>query len=296
MVSVQFHETADAQFRVLQGGSGPDIVWVPGGDSPAHYWAEQFEFFCHDLRSTAYDPRGAGETTSTPPPWSMKQFGDDCAGIIEAFCSPPVILAGLSMGSLITQQVAINHPHLVRLAIVMGTSARITGFTRDWMAAEIQARVDGALAMPADFAACHYAAFAYPANALEDDALWERIKAAYTPRFADRDPQMLIAQWQACLDYDVTAALADCPVPIHAVAFSEDIQTPPPPRPAGGRSGATRGTTTSFPVSVTCRSTAMHRGPSTPFSPRSSPNTAEPERPLSPRCGAGQSPALHASE
>lgn len=227
MTSVHFHETADARFRVLQGGNGPDIVWVPGGDSPAHYWSEQFEFFHSDLRSTAYDPRGAGETTSAPPPWSMKQFGDDCAGIIEAFCSPPVILAGLSMGSLITQQVAIDHPHLVRLAIVMGTSARITGFTRDWMAAEIQARVDGSLAMPPDFAACHYAAFAYPANALEDDALWERIKAAYKPRFADRDPQMLIAQWQACLDYDVTAALADCPVPIHAVAFSEDIQTPP---------------------------------------------------------------------
>ena len=227
IVSVHYHEMPDARFRVLQAGDGPDIVWVPGGDSAAHYWPDRFDHFSAHLRSTAYDPRGAGETTSSPPPWSMKQFGEDCAAIIEAFCRPPVILAGLSMGALITQQVAINHPHLVRLAIAMGTAARVTGFTRDWMEAEIRARAEGSLAMPADFAACHYAAFAYPANALQDEDLWERVKAAYTPRFAGRNPEMLIAQWQPCLDYDVIEALATCPVPIHAIAFSEDIQTPP---------------------------------------------------------------------
>ena len=227
IVSVRWHEAPDARFRVLQAGDGPDIVWVPGGDSPAHYWAEQFEYFHPRMRSTAYDPRGAGETRSAPPPWSMKQFGADCAAIIEAFCRPPVILAGLSMGALITQQVAIDYPHLVRLAIAMGTAARITGFTRDWMEAEIEARATGRLAMTAAFAACHYAAFAYPANALQDAELWARVKAAYTPRFDDRDPEMLIAQWQPCLDYDVTEALGTCPVPIHAIAFSEDIQTPP---------------------------------------------------------------------
>ena len=150
IVSVHYHEMPDARFRVLLAGDGPDIVWVPGGDSAAHYWPDRFDHFSAHLRSTAYDPRGAGETTSSPPPCSMKQFGEDCAAIIEAFCRPPVILAGLSMGALITQQVAINHPHLVRLA------------------------------MPADFAACHYAAFAYPANAIQDEDLWERVKAAYT--------------------------------------------------------------------------------------------------------------------
>ncbi|MBT5432709.1 MAG: alpha/beta fold hydrolase [Rhodospirillaceae bacterium] len=227
LARITYHEALGARFRVAQAGDGPDIVWVPGGDSPAHYWADQFDHFHGDLRCTAYDPRGVGETTSSPPPWSMKQFGADCAAIIEAYCNPPVILTGLSMGALITQQVAIDYPHLVRLAIPMGTAAQITGFTRDWMQAEIDARANHTLEMPADFAACHYAAFAYPAQALADDELWERIKAAYTPRFSGRDPDMLIAQWQPCLDYDVTEGLKTCPVPIHAVAFAEDVQTPP---------------------------------------------------------------------
>jgi len=123
IATITYHEALGARFRVAQAGNGPDIVWLPGGDSPAHYWADQFEHFHGDHRCTAYDPRGVGETTSTPPPWTMKQFGADCAAIIEAYCNPPVILSGLSMGALITQQVAIDFPHLVRLAIPTGNAA-----------------------------------------------------------------------------------------------------------------------------------------------------------------------------
>ena len=48
--------------------------------------------------------------------------------MIRAKCKPPVIMIGLSMGSLITLQMAIDYPELVRLAIPMGTAAVATGF------------------------------------------------------------------------------------------------------------------------------------------------------------------------
>lgn len=219
-------ETGGARMRVAQVGQGPDIVWVPGGDSPAEAWRLQMMHFADRFRSTSYDPRGVGETTSDPAPWSIADFARDCAGMIEAVCAPPVILAGLSMGALITQQVAIDYPHLVRLAIPMGTAAYIDGFTRDWMQAEIDLRKDG-VALPDYFLAPHYAAFALPAKALGDPAIWQPVKAAYTERFADRAPQDLIDQWEACLNFDCREGLKTCPVPIHAIAFSEDVQTPP---------------------------------------------------------------------
>jgi len=225
---VTLHEvkTTGATMRAAQIGQGPDIVWVPGGDSPAEAWRLQMAAFAGSHRSTSYDPRGVGETTSDPAPWSIEDFARDCAELIEAICEPPVVLAGLSMGALITQAVAINYPHLVRLAIPMGTAAYIDGFTRDWMQAEIDLRRDGVV-LPEDFLASHYAAFALPAKALGDAAIWEPVKAAYTERFANREPQDLIDQWQACLDFDCRVGLKTCPVPIHAVAFSEDVQTPP---------------------------------------------------------------------
>ena len=225
-VTVTHVQASGAQMRAAQVGTGPDIVWVPGGDSPAEAWRQQMMLFAGEYRSTSYDPRGVGETTSDEAPWSIEDFARDCAELIEAICTPPVILSGLSMGGLITQQVAIDYPHLVKLAIPMGTSAYIDGFTRDWMEAEVQLRKDG-ITLPDYFLAPHYAAYALPAKALGDNEIWGSVKKAYTARFAEREPQDLIDQWEACLDFDCRQALTTCPVPMHVIAFSEDVQTPP---------------------------------------------------------------------
>ena len=45
--------------------------------------------------------------------------------------------------------------------------------------------------------------------------------------FEHRDGDMLAEQWQACLDYDSTDLLPRVETPIHAIAFSQDVQTPP---------------------------------------------------------------------
>lgn len=226
-VHLHILNTPEVQMRVAQLGQGADIVWVPGGDSPAEAWRHQMRHFATlGFRCTAYDPRGVGDTQAPSPPWSMADFARDCAHLIEQCCKPPVILTGLSMGALITQQVAIDYPHLVRLAMPMGTAAYIDGFTRDWMQAEIDLRKDG-IQLPDYFLAPHYAVYALPARSLGDKSTWEEVRTAYTERFAQRDPQDLIHQWEACLAMDCREALAHCPVPIHAIAFAEDVQTPP---------------------------------------------------------------------
>ncbi|MBF2759573.1 MAG: alpha/beta fold hydrolase [Ectothiorhodospiraceae bacterium AqS1] len=212
--------------RVVIEGTGPDVVFIPGGDQSAEAYSQQFSYLSDRFRCISYDPRGAGQTRSPPAPWTMADYARDCKAVIDAFCAGSAVVCGLSLGGLITQQVAIDFPDKVRAAIPMGTSAYIDGFTRDWMQAEIDLRRAG-IELPDDFLAPHYAAFAFPAKALHDPALWAQIKPAYTERFANRSPKDLIDQWQACLDFDCREGLKSCPVPMHVIAFSEDIQTAP---------------------------------------------------------------------
>lgn len=220
-------ETDDGvKMRVVVEGEGPDIVFIPGGDTPAEGYAQLFQRLTRNYRCIAYDPRGAGETSAPPPPWTMAEYARDCAAVIDAFCGGRAVVCGLSLGGLVTQATAIDFPGKVRMAIPMGTAAYIDGFTRDWMQAEIDIRKAG-VTLPDYFLAPHYAVYAFPAAALGDHALWEEIKAAYTARFAGRDPQDTIDQWQACLDFDCREALRSCPVPFRVIAFSQDIQTPP---------------------------------------------------------------------
>ncbi len=168
-----------------------------------------------------------GATSSeSPPPWPIDAHAVDVAALIEAVCAPPVFLVGLSMGSLIAVQVAHDRPELVAGAAVMGTCVRKTGFIREWEEAEIAFRREGGTLPPA-FATAHYAMQYFPADALGDDETWERIKGLVSADFAQRDGAMLAAQWQACLDYDSGPLLPQIAAPLHAVAFSEDVQTPP---------------------------------------------------------------------
>jgi pimeloyl-ACP methyl ester carboxylesterase len=211
-----------------QSGAGSDIVWLAAGDNPGDNWRRyQTPGFDDAYRSTTYDARGVGATRSeSAPPWSIPDHAADLAELIIAVCEAPAILVGLSMGSLIAVQIAHDRPELVRCAVVMGTCVRKTGFIREWEEAEIAFRREGG-SLPPAFATAHYAMQYYPADALGDDATWQRIKPFVAADFAARDGAMLAAQWQACLDFDSGTLLPAIAAPIHAVAFSEDVQTPP---------------------------------------------------------------------
>lgn len=218
--------TDGVTMRVVVEGDGPPIVFVPGGDQTAEAYAEQFARLSDRFKCIAYDPRGAGDTLSPPPPWTMRDYAADCASVIDAYANGQATVCGLSLGGLVTQQTAIDFPDKVQLAIPMGTSAYIDGFTRDWMQAEIDLRKEG-ITLPDYFLAPHYAVYAFPAKALHEPRLWEQLKASYTERFRERDPQATIDQWEACLEFDCREELKTCPVPIHVIAFSEDVQTAP---------------------------------------------------------------------
>jgi pimeloyl-ACP methyl ester carboxylesterase len=211
-----------------QSGAGPDIVWLAAGDHPGSNWRRfQTPAFEPGFRNTTYDARGVGATTTDgPPPWPIAEHARDVAALIETACEPPVFLVGLSMGSLIATELACTRPELVRAALVMGTCVKKTGFIREWEQAEIDLHGSGAT-LPGDYATAHAALLYYPAEVLGDDELWARIRPLVAADFEARDGRMLAAQWQACLDYDSSDILPGCTVPVHAIAFSHDVQTPP---------------------------------------------------------------------
>ncbi len=216
-----------AKVHYVQQGKGPDIVWVPAGDQTHDVYQAQFEALSETYRCTSFDPRGAGKTVvHDRPPWPIEAFAADCAALIEEVCAPPVVVIGLSLGALITQEMCLSYPHLVRLAIPMGTIARKSGYALEWEAAEIAMAAAG-VSLPDDFSVIHYAALSYPAEVLGDDELWARCRPYVASAYEKRDPRLLAAQWQACLEYDSLSRLPGCTVPMHVIAFEQDLQTPP---------------------------------------------------------------------
>jgi proline iminopeptidase len=73
-------------------------------------------------RVIAYDQRGCGETSLTPP-YNFEQFADDLEAFRQHFCGDrKMILQGGSFGGMIALTYAVRHPHGLSRLILRGTS------------------------------------------------------------------------------------------------------------------------------------------------------------------------------
>jgi pimeloyl-ACP methyl ester carboxylesterase len=212
-----------------QTGAGPDIVWVGGGGTMGKDWQRfQTGHFDSSFRSTVFDNRGIGATRCDAPlPWPLGDFATDVVELVTAVCDGPVAFVGSSLGSAIVQEVVIDHPEIVRCAVVMGTGAWSTGWGWDYQEAEIEFRRNGG-SLDGMMGVAHYAPMLYPAQALGDRQLWPRLKQLMLEWIDSGENEgSVVAQWDASLRYDQRDRLGSVRVPVHVIAFDQDIQAPP---------------------------------------------------------------------
>jgi len=110
---------ADARGTVLLicGTGQPAIMWsalgVVAGLNEAGY------------RVVTFDNRGIAGAPCPTPPWTITDMADDAIAVLEAV--GPAYVEGASLGALITQDIALRRPDLVRGAVFVvggGNSAR----------------------------------------------------------------------------------------------------------------------------------------------------------------------------
>src|SRR5438552_3359838 len=120
-------------------GEGEPVLLVCGTGQPAF----SYQLFQVPALTGAgyqvvtYDNRGVPPSEATPPPYTVKLLAEDAAALIEHLGLGPCRVAGTSLGALITQELALARPDLVRAAVMMGTFGRQDAYmrylTRSWV-------------------------------------------------------------------------------------------------------------------------------------------------------------------
>lgn len=97
-------------------GSGPPLLLIMGTAASHDTWAAQVAAYRDHYSVITYDARGTGQSTHTTEPteYTMRSLAEDAAALIGFLDTGPVHLSGLSLGSATSQELAINHPDLVR--------------------------------------------------------------------------------------------------------------------------------------------------------------------------------------
>ena len=104
---------------------GPVLVLSNSLMSTHRMWDPQISALTQKFRVLRYDTRGHGASETTNGTYSIELLAQDAAALIEALDVGPVHFAGLSMGGMIAQKLAVDRPDLVRSAILCNTASEM---------------------------------------------------------------------------------------------------------------------------------------------------------------------------
>lgn len=208
-------------------GKGTPLVMIQGWGYSSEMWSPEFigklsKFY----RLILFDNRGTGRSSKPDIPYTIKMMADDGAGLMDAIKVPKAHVLGASMGAMIAQEFALNHPGKVMgLILCMATC----GGPRS-------------VPVPAEVAKNMFTTANPPPNMSDEEVLelwWslvyspdyikkhrrEMIKAALSVRF----PTPMIGkkrQAEAVLTFDTYDRLPDIKAPTLIMAGEKDAIVP----------------------------------------------------------------------
>ncbi|GAA6154654.1 3-oxoadipate enol-lactonase [Pyruvatibacter sp. HU-CL02332] len=107
------HGPQDASPVFFIGGSGGDLRKKPNiMDGP----------LAKSARVLAYDQRGLGQTDKPDAPYSMAQYADDAAALMDACGWSKAHVIGVSFGGMVAQHLAQRHPDKIDKLVMCCTS------------------------------------------------------------------------------------------------------------------------------------------------------------------------------
>lgn len=117
-------ETSRLALYAKQKGSGPPLLFLGGSNFDMRLRAPVFDSKLIDhFEVVAFEPRGIGRSDAPDGAWSMADYADDAASILDALNWDKAFVLGDSFGAMTALELAIRHPdRVIELALSAGSA------------------------------------------------------------------------------------------------------------------------------------------------------------------------------
>jgi pimeloyl-ACP methyl ester carboxylesterase len=207
-------------------GEGPAVLLIGGQGMTVDGWWATIPVLSRSFRVIAFDNRDTGGSSRSPWPYSVAQMARDAVAVLDAAGEQRAHVYGISLGSMVAQEVGLRHPDRVQ-ALVLGASSA-GGFAAykpspTSLAQTFLVRAGGMGPEEAEWAAVPYT-YAEKTRRLHP----ERIAADIAHRVSS-PPERLAFMHQAAAvaSHDAYARLNGMTAPTLVVHGEQDVFVPP---------------------------------------------------------------------
>jgi pimeloyl-ACP methyl ester carboxylesterase len=204
-------------------GNGYPLVMIMGYGNTMKLWEPML------IRSLSlyykliiFDNRGMGNTETGQRPFSIEQFADDTAGLMDALDIRQAHVLGWSMGALIAEEVALRHPSKVNKLILYAAHCNANLFPPT---PEVIQKLTDMSGSPKE-QGIRFISTLFPPDWLRSSQ--ERIKEIFYRPLGNIPPEtmnkqsMAIGKWKGCCD-----RLGEISKPTLVIAGTDDVLVPP---------------------------------------------------------------------
>lgn len=203
-------------------GDGDPLICVHGLGCDRRAWALQIQPFAEQYRSVFFDNRDVGQSSLATEGYSTADMAQDVLALADHLELETFHLLGISLGGMVSQQVALAAPERVRtltLAVTHGgvqKAGRLRGHLLGAYARHLplEDRVDNLLYL------CYTEAF------FENDELFEFMRTALLENPYPQPPEAFARQAAAGAHHDVRDRLAGLTMPVHVIGAERDLMIP----------------------------------------------------------------------
>ncbi len=207
-------------------GEGEPLLLIMGLSANADWWGERFlEPLAERFHVVTYDNRGAGRSGKPEGPYPIPLMAADAVGLMDHLGWESAHVMGASMGGMIAQELALDHPDRVRRLILLCTNCggreqvlaapevyNLLHTPREGLSAEDMARLSLPLLFPQRYIE-------------ENPELMEEVLETYL--IAPIEPRCFVWQITGVSTWSCHSRLASLRHPTLIVTGSKDVLIPP---------------------------------------------------------------------
>lgn len=221
-----FAENATVKLHWESFGEGPAVLLIAGQGMTVDGWWSTIPILARSFRVIAFDNRDTGRSSRVQWPYSVAQMAHDAVAVLDAAGEQSAHVYGISLGSLVAQEVALRHPDRVDALILGSSSAGGFAAYKPSPSSFAQTFLLRAGAMGAEEA--QWAAVPYTYGERTRRLRAERIGADIAHRMTSApEPLAYMHQAAAVATHDAYERLNQIGAPTLVVHGEEDVFIPP---------------------------------------------------------------------